>query len=49
MFLGMVNYLSNYITSWITQPLYTLLKEKVQWDWRDKHQRAFDKCKEAHA
>jgi len=48
-FLGMVNYFSNYIPfySWITRPLYSLLRKDTTWIWNDKQQRAFDLCKEA--
>jgi len=48
-FLGMVNYFSNYIPfySWITRPLYSLLRKDTIWIWNDKQQRAFDLCKEA--
>ena len=48
-FLGMVNYFSNYIPfySWITKPLYSLLRKDINWEWNSTHQRAFDLCKEA--
>src|SRR5260221_2620639 len=48
-FLGMVNYFSNYIPfySWITRPLYALLRKDKTWEWGEAQHRAFELCKEA--
>jgi len=48
-FLRMVNYFSNYIPfySWVTKPLYSLLKKDIAWAWSEIHQRSFELAKEA--
>ncbi|XP_061774106.1 uncharacterized protein K02A2.6-like [Nerophis ophidion] len=47
-FLGLVNYYGRFVPqqSTILAPLYTLLKDKVKWRWRETEQSAFGKCKE---
>ena len=47
MFLGFVNYFTNYVPfyTWITRPLYRLLSKDTLWTWDPIHQEAFELCK----
>ncbi|KAL6482004.1 hypothetical protein MHYP_G00100840 [Metynnis hypsauchen] len=46
-FLGMVNYLAKYVPelSTVVEPLYALLKGKMEWTWEPAQQTAFQKLK----
>src|SRR4029434_6413132 len=47
-FLGLVNYYGRFVPnqSTVLAPLYRLLKDQVEWEWKRPEQGAFDKCKE---
>ncbi|GMF41596.1 unnamed protein product [Phytophthora fragariaefolia] len=45
--LGLANYLHKYTKAYagLIQPMYSLLKKDVAWDWRSEHQDAFEAVK----
>ncbi|KAI7790217.1 hypothetical protein IRJ41_003016 [Triplophysa rosa] len=47
-FLGLVNYYGCFVSnqSTLLAPLYRLLKEQVAWQWKEKEQHVFNRCKE---
>ena len=47
-FLGMVNYMSNFIPNLadLTQPLRELLHKEVEWHWSERQEKAFQAIKE---
>ena len=47
-FLRMMVYFSVYITfyTWITRPLFNLLKGSIKWEWTEVHSKAFELCKQ---
>ncbi|GMF51391.1 unnamed protein product [Phytophthora fragariaefolia] len=49
--LGLANYLHKYTKDYasLIQPMYSLLKKDVAWDWRPEHQDAFEAVKKSLA
>lgn len=47
-FLGLVNYYGRFMPnqSTVLAPLYRLLKDQIEWEWKRPEQKAFEQCKD---